>query len=86
MKLSHNRGCIRQKGYVSGALDGYRQHTLMFGAVPGNASRRDFAPFGRKVFQYFNIFVVDFQAAVRTKAADFPAVIDSSFSMSTASS
>jgi hypothetical protein len=73
--LSDDRRCIGQKRNVSGSFDGHRQHALVFGTIPGNPARGDFAPLSGEIPENFHVFIINGKAAVRTELAHFPPVI-----------
>jgi hypothetical protein len=54
--------------------------SLVFGTASGQSSGNDFAALGYKVSQCLGIFVIYRKARIGTKAADFSAMINSSFS------
>ena len=51
----------------------------MLCAGPGNTSGDDLAALGCKISEVFGFFVIDFKAAVRTKAANFSSMVIVSF-------
>jgi hypothetical protein len=48
-----------QECHVASALDGLRQHALVFGTVPGLAPRTDLAAIGHCSLEQTDIFVID---------------------------
>src|SRR6185437_4887977 len=52
-------GCIRHKSDIARSLDSHRQVSLVSGAVAGNPTRQNFAPFGDVFLELVWIFIVD---------------------------
>jgi hypothetical protein len=55
--------------HVSRAFDGFRNHTLMFGARTRLASRTDLALFGNVAFEQIDLFVIERFGFIRAELA-----------------
>jgi hypothetical protein len=75
-----DRSNIWQKGYRSGPLDCVGERSLMLGTTTGQSPGNDFAAFGNEISQGFRIFVIDYNTGIRAEPANFPAMVNSSFS------
>lgn len=75
LRSVHNRCCVGQQGDISGPLDGQCQHPLVFGAVAGNPARGYLSPFGCKITDRLDVFIIDCKAAVSAEFADLSSVI-----------
>src|SRR6266705_195647 len=66
--------CVRQQCDITGALDGFGKHALMYGAVARDVSRENLASLGGVVLQQPQVFEVDLIDFLDAKAADAPPV------------
>jgi len=70
----------RQKSDVAGALNGYRDLTLMFCAISGNAAGQNFSALGNETAQFSRVFVINLFDFIHAKSANFSARASASFS------
>src|SRR2546426_11112148 len=65
---------VRQQRDITGALDGFGKHALMYGAVARDASRQNLAPLRGVVLQQPQVFKVDLINFLDAKPANTPPV------------
>jgi hypothetical protein len=71
---------IGQKGDGSGLFDLAGEGSLMFCTTPGQPAGNDFAAFRDKISQRFRVLIININAGIRAKPANFPAMKHSFFS------
>lgn len=76
VELEHVAGAVRQQSDGPSPFYGQRKTSLMFGAVARYSARYDLSTIGGEIFQGSYVFIIDFQAGVRTKLTHLPPMED----------